>query len=349
MRHARQIPAQRRGGESTSSAWPSIVATTCSLSGAAAGLTTLALWNDPYHLRVGIGVAAAGAVYSSVVSMGRWRQKATRREELAEAREDVVAEMRFEIGRREGQIATLKLKVREAEETVVLFEQRAISEKARADSHETARMRAEHDLAVLTAWVHQTQAAADLTRSAVQSFQRVQSFEPAAPVANGYSYDERGSYGERDAYSASSRYDLSPAAAVPVAPVELVEEHAAPTTFEFVPGASVAPIYRPLRSAVLSQRTEVGFDVASDVNSAAQDPYLVPGVTMPRQRAEGGAEFVSAAASPSRPIAPERLYRPYLSSSDATPVAEVPDAVDLTAFDDTTQFSAVEHRRSGTA
>jgi hypothetical protein len=338
MRHAREIPTQRRGGDSTGSAWPSIVATTTSLTGAAAGLATLAVWQDTFHLRIGVGMAAAGAVYSSVAMLGRWRDKTSRREALAEARADSVAEMRFEIGRREGQIATLKLRVREAEETVVLFEQRALAEQARADAADSARIRVEHDLAVLSAWVHQTRAAAELTRSAVQSFQTVQPFEPAATASSAYATGNSAYATASTASTASAtqssalqyaEYDLAPAAAVPMVPAndQTVRTH------------------RPLRSAVLAERASVGFDVASDISSAPEDPYLVPGVAMPRHR----AEHERTAGSPSRPIAPERLYRPYLSSSDGS-VEVAPGAVDLTAFDDTAQFSAVDHgkgRKSG--
>src|SRR5260370_24264323 len=133
MRHSRQTAAQRRGGESTGSTWPSIVATTCSLSGAAAGVATLLLWSDTFHLRLGVGMAAAGAVYSSIAMLGRWREKTSRREDLAEARLDAAEELRFEIGRREGQISGLKMRVRQAEETVLLFEERVKAARARPD------------------------------------------------------------------------------------------------------------------------------------------------------------------------------------------------------------------------
>src|SRR5882672_9785487 len=160
MRHARQLPAQRRGGDTAGSAWPSIVATTTSLSGAAAGIVTLIVWNDAFHLRLGVGVAAAGAAFSSLAMLGVRRERATRRELMTEAREDHTAELRFETGRRDTLISGLKQQVLEAEETVVLFELRILEEHARAEAAETVREQVEHDLAVLTAWVHQTRAAA---------------------------------------------------------------------------------------------------------------------------------------------------------------------------------------------
>jgi hypothetical protein len=355
MRHARQPIAQRRGGDTTGSAWPSIVATTTSLSGAAAGIASLLLWNDTFHLRLGVGMAAAGAVFSSLSMLGVRRDRSTRRELMAEAREDHAAELRFEVTRRDTLISALKMKALEAEEMVTLVELRLAEEQARTEASEEAREQAEHDLAVLTAWVHQANAAAELTRSAVQSFQTVQPFEPAQAggqgydpqpyatyaaepqvrAANGFHFEERfgepvyatsnnyrsNSHGSSDGYlsdveSAAFEVNLEPAAAVPVSPIMAAAQEQAP---------------RPLRSAVLSVRGEVGFDVASDVHNTDADPYLVPGVAMPRQR-EGDY--------PARPVAPERLYRPYLGSEGT---------VDLTMYDETQQLNAVDGRRTGTA
>jgi hypothetical protein len=383
MRHARQPLAQRRGGDTAGSAWPSIVATTTSLSGAAAGIASLLLWNDPFHLRLGVGMAAAGAVFSSFAMLGVRRDRLSRRELLAEAREDHSAELRFEVTRRDTLISALKQKVLEAEEIVVLFEQRIGEEQARFEASETAREQAEHDLAVLTAWVHQANAAAELTRSAVQSFQTVQPFEPAqayepAPAAvqvyepvaqavqpanhdflprhaepaaaqyfptqtpdvNGYLTDE-----ESAAWESNTGYevDLTPAAAVPLSPILAAAREQSPAVQysqqqvdqqqpgEPRPIADTNGKPRPLRTAVLAVRDEIGFDVAPDVHSAAADPYLVPGITMPRQR-EGDY--------PTRPVAPERLYRPYLGSEGT---------VDLPMYDETQQINAVDGRRTGTA
>jgi len=186
MRHARQLQAQRRGGDIAGPAWPSIVATTTSLTGAAAGIATMLAWDDSFHLRLGVGMAAAGAVFSSLAVLAARRDRTTRRELVSGMREDHAAELRYELGRREQQISQLKTDVLAAEEIVVLFEQRVATEQARAEESEAARMRAEHDLAVLSAWVQQTTAAAELTRSAVQSFAQVQPFEPGhtfEPVA----------------------------------------------------------------------------------------------------------------------------------------------------------------------
>ena len=344
MRHARQIPAQRRGGESTGSAWPSIVATTCSLSGAAAGITSLFLWTDTFHLRLGLGMAAAGAVYSSLAMVGRWRDKTTRRQVIAEVRQDAVAEMRFEIARREGQIAGIRLRMREAEETVVLFEQRAVAERARADASEFARIKAEHDLAVLSAWVHRASAVAELTRAAVQSSQIVQAFEPAEPEYASTSASLQARVQGQARVNAQARVHAQAQARVQPQPQPQLQ-----------PQPQNQPP-RVLRTAVLTERLKSGFDVASDIDSAPHDPYLVPGVIMPRSRRGDLSASSTAAASPSRPISPERLYRPYLTTEKAEYTGytdEKADAffgtVDLTAHDDTTQLTVVEDRRSGTA
>jgi hypothetical protein len=63
----------------------------------------------------------------------------------------------------------------------------------------------------------------------------------------------------------------------------------------------------------------------------------VPGVTLPTQRDAAAMRAIA----PSRPIAPERLYRPYLGSPNA--------AVDLTMYDETQQMGVVQDRRTGTA
>ena len=213
MRHARQLQAQRRGGDIAGPAWPSIAATTTSLTGAAAGIVTMFVWDDPLHLRLGVGMAAAGAVFSSLAVLAVRRERTTRRELVAGLREDHAAELRYETGRRDKQISELKTEVLAAEELVVLFEQRVGAEQSRADASESARVRAEHDLAVLSAWVQQTTAAAELTRSAVQSFAQVQPFEPGQtfePVAvhearytGGYqsSYDALNGHTAHDGYS----------------------------------------------------------------------------------------------------------------------------------------------------
>lgn len=380
MRHARQLKAQRRGGDIAGPAWPSIVATSTSLTGAAAGIATTLAWSDTFHLRLGVGMAAAGAVFSSVAMLYARRDRHTRRELVAAMREDHAAELRYETVRRDKQIADLKTDALAAEETVVLFEERAKEEQARADASESARVRAEHDLAVLSAWVQQTTAAAELTRSAVQSFAQVQPFEPAqqfepvsvhdhafasynaartpayelaydpayaaqpvydavpvyeaAPVyeaeyADYPSYAEYADYPDYTDYGTAAvgaEIDLRPAAAVPVVPAE----------------KALVETPRPLRSAVLAVRDEVGFDVANEVAGPGQDPYTVPGVVMPRQRADG----VPAALPPARPVPPERLYRPYLSAEQVTTSNNVP--VDLTMYDETQQMARIEHRETGT-
>jgi hypothetical protein len=393
MRHARQLQAQRRGGDIAGPAWPSIVATTTSLTGAAAGIATTLAWSDTFHLRLGVGMAAAGAVFSSVAMFAARRDRATRRELVATMREDHSAELRYETTRRDKQIADLKTDALAAEETVVLFEERAKEEQLRADASESARVRAEHDLAVLSAWVQQTTAAAELTRSAVQSFAQVQPFEPAQqfePVSvhdhafASYQAARTGAYeleynpgyaAQHAAYDAVPAYeteyagyadytdytefmdygtghsigtaaaigsapgteiDLRPAAAVPVRMRE-------PQLPAEVP-AQLPPIEaRPLRSAVLAVRGEVGFDVAAEVDGPGQDPYMVPGVVMPRQREDGRP----AALPPARPVPPERLYRPYLGADQGTTSNAAP--VDLTMYDETQQMAKIEDRRTGTA
>jgi|GEM_PF-3204544 hypothetical protein len=383
MRHARQLQAQRRGGDIAGPAWPSIVATTTSLTGAAAGIATTLVWSDPLHLRLGVGMAAAGAVFSSVAMFAARRDRATRRELVSTMREDHAAELRYETTRRDKQISDLKTEALAAEETVVLFEERAKEEQLRADASEAARVRAEHDLAVLSAWVQQTTAAAELTRSAVQSITQVQPFEPAhqfEPVSvhdhafasyqaartGGYElgYDpayapepgyemvpaygaEYGVYADYTEYAEYAEYteyvdygttpagaeiDLRPAAAVPVRAQE-------PQLPAELPSAEP----RPLRSAVLAVRGEVGFDVAEEVAGPARDPYTVPGVVMPRQRSDGQAP----ALPPARPVPPERLYRPYLSADQGTTSNAAP--VDLTMYDETQQMARIEHRETGTA
>ena len=222
MRHARQLQAQRRGGEIAGPAWPSIVATTTSLSGAAAGIASLLIWDDTFHLRLGVGMATAGAVFSSIAVLIARRDRTTRRELVSGMRDDLAAEFRYETGRRDQRISQLKTDVLAAEEIVVLFEHRVAAEQARADASEAARVRAEHDLAVLSAWVQQTTAAAELTRSAVQSFAQVQPFEPGhtfEPVAvhdaryNGHNTASASSYqgayealNGRDAYTGYDGY-----------------------------------------------------------------------------------------------------------------------------------------------
>lgn len=400
MRHARQLQAQRRGGDIAGPAWPSIVATSTSLTGAAAGIATTFAWSDPFHLRLGVGMAATGALFSCVAMVYARRDRATRRELVAAMREDHAAELRYETGRRDKQIADLKTEALAAEETVVLFEERAKEEQARAEAFQAAQERAEHDLAVLSAWVRQTTAAAELTRSAVQSFAQVQPFEPAqqfepvsvhdhafasygaardqpyelaydpayaaaAPVyeaqhAQRSLYDALPAYGAYEAYetgygsySTGAEIDLRPAAAVPVPPAEapvpvsasasVASEAPASGSSETEPSPEpVAEAPRLLRSAVLAVRDEVGFDVAGEVAGPGQDPYTVPGVVMPRQRQEGQ----SAPLSQARPVAPERLYRPYLTADQGSTVTAAP--VDLTMYDETQQMARIEHRETGT-
>ncbi|MEZ0108792.1 hypothetical protein ABH920_002793 [Catenulispora sp. EB89] len=389
MRHARQLQAQRRGGDIAGPAWPSIVATTTSLTGAAAGIATTLAWSDPFHLRLGVGMAAAGGLFSSVAMFAARRDRATRRELVAAMREDHAAELRYETSRRDKQITDLKTDALAAEETVVLFEERAREEQLRADASEAARVRAEHDLAVLSAWVQQTTAAAELTRSAVQSFAQVQPFEPAQqfePVSvhdhafasyqaartgayeleynPGYAaqhaaYDavpvyetEYAGYADYTDYTEFMDYgtgngvavdttpgteiDLRPAAAVPVR----VQEPQLPAE---IPAQQLPAEARPLRSAVLAVRGEVGFDVAAEVDGPGQDPYTVPGVVMPRQREDGRP----AALPSARPVPPERLYRPYLAADQGTTSNAAP--VDLTMYDETQQMAKIEHRQTGTA
>jgi hypothetical protein len=161
--------------------------------------------------------------------------------------------------------------------------------------------------------VQQSTAAAQLTQSAVQSFQTVQPFEPV------HEYASFGATASSDyAYSGSSYDSLQP---VPAA------SYTAPAHQHAAPAPTRAP--RPLRTAELTVREEVGFDVAHNVHSAPQEPYLVPGVLPPSKR---NRELT--AASPSRPIAPERLYRPYLQSGGR-------HAIDLTMHDETAQLSKV--------
>ncbi|MEY9933660.1 hypothetical protein ABH926_008320 [Catenulispora sp. GP43] len=371
MRHARQLQAQRRGGDIAGPAWPSIVATTTSLTGAAAGIATTLAWSDPFHLRLGVGMAAAGAVFSSVAMVAARRDRSTRRELVAAMREDLAAELKYETSRRDKQIADLKTDALAAEETVVLFEERAKEEQLRADASEAARVRAEHDLAVLSAWVQQTTAAAELTRSAVQSFAQVQPFEPAhqfepvsvhdhafagyqaarsgvyeleydAAYQAGYAaYANTAEYAEYTEYdygttAAGTEIDLRPAAAVPV---RALEPQPQPQPQPELPAAEP----RPLRSAVLAVRDEVGFDVAGEVSGPGHDPYTVPGVVMPRQRQDGRPTALPSA----RPVPPERLYRPYLAADQGTTSNAAP--VDLTMYDETQQMAKIEHRETGTA
>ncbi|NUR62423.1 MAG: hypothetical protein HOV87_27760 [Catenulispora sp.] len=236
MRHARQLQAQRRGGDIAGPAWPSIAATTTSLTGAAAGIATMLVWDDPLHLRLGVGMAAAGAVFSSLAVLAVRRDRTTRRELVAGMREDHAAELRYETGRREKQISELKTEVLAAEELVVLFEQRVCAEQARADASESARVRAEHDLAVLSAWVQQTTAAAELTRSAVQSFAQVQPFEPGhtfEPVAvheARYNGGYQSSYEAINGHAAYGGYSGYGAVEVYEEPPVYAEEVAAPET-----------------------------------------------------------------------------------------------------------------------
>src|SRR3989442_8641620 len=122
MRHARRLQAQRRGGDIAGPAWPSIVATTTSLSGATAGIASMLLWDDSFHLRLGVGMAAAGAVFSSLAMLAVRRDRATRRELVAGMREDHAVELRYELGPRDKQIAELKTEILASEELVVLFE-----------------------------------------------------------------------------------------------------------------------------------------------------------------------------------------------------------------------------------
>ncbi|MEY9907854.1 hypothetical protein ABIA35_004086 [Catenulispora sp. MAP12-49] len=382
MRHARQLQAQRRGGDIAGPAWPSIVATTTSLTGAAAGIATTLAWSDPFHLRLGVGMAAAGAVFSSVAMVAARRDRSTRRELVAAMREDHAAELKYETSRRDKQISDLKTDALAAEETVVLFEERAKEEQLRADASEAARVRAEHDLAVLSAWVQQTTAAAELTRSAVQSFVQVQPFEPAhqfEPVSvhdhafasyqaarsgtyeleydpayhAGYvayansQYNQYAGYAEYTGYdhgttAAGAEIDLRPAAAVPVRAVEPQPQPQLQSQ-PHLPAELPAAEPRPLRSAVLAVRDEVGFDVAGEVSGPVHDPYTVPGVVMPRQRQDGRAQ----ALPPARPVAPERLYRPYLAADQGTTSNAAP--VDLTMYDETQQMAKIEHRETGTA
>jgi hypothetical protein len=362
------------------------------LTGAAAGIATTLVWSDPLHLRLGVGMAAAGALFSSVAMLAARRDRATRRELVATMREDHAAELRYENMRRDKQISDLKTEALAAEETVILFEERAKGEQLRADASEAARVRAEHDLAVLSAWVQQTTAAAELTRSAVQSIAQVQPFEPAQqfePVSvhdhaiasyqathagayelgydpayapePGYEmapaygadygvyadYPEYAEYADYTEYGGYTEYadygtpatgaeiDLRPAAAVPV----WAQEPRQPQQPAELPPAGP----RLLRSAVLAVRDEVGFDVAQEVAGPARDPYLVPGVVMPRQRAEG----VLPALPSARPVPPERLYRPYLAAGQGTTSNAAP--VDLTMYDETQQMARIEHRETGTA
>ena len=374
MRHARQLQAQRRGGDIAGPAWPSIVATTTSLTGAAAGIATTLAWSDPFHLRLGVGMAAAGAVFSSLAVLAARRDRATRRELVATMREDHVAELKYEISRRDKQIADLKTDALAAEETVVLFEERAKEEQLRADASEAARVRAEHDLAVLSAWVQQTTAAAELTRSAVQSFAQVQPFEPAQqfePVSvhdhafASYHAARTPSYelSYDSSYTAQPVYDAVPAYQVEYADyaeyAEFTDYSATPSTgaeidlrpaaavpvraFEVQPPAALpAAEPLPLRSAVLAVRDEVGFDVAAEVAGPGQDPYTVPGVVMPRQRENG----LPPALPPARPVPPERLYRPYLRADEGTTSNAGP--VDLTMYDETQQMARIEQRETGT-
>ena len=357
MRHARQLP-ERRGGDTGGSAWPSIVATTTSLGGAAAGIATLLLWDDTFHLRLGTGLAAAGALFSTVSVLFLRRDQQSRREMMAGAREDHVQELKFEIGRREHRITALRAQVMEAEETVLLFEQRVQAELARAEASDAARARAEHDLAVLSAWIEQARAAAELSQSSARSAPgpqavpaRAARYELAAapgPHHNEPAYAGEGAYAEltyvaqpgraaqpgaRSVTQAAPRrpVDLTPAAAVPVSPImaAAVEE-----LNRVTPDKKKAS--RPLRPAVLKVREDVGFDVADDVHSAVPVPYVVPGVTLPTQRDAAALRAIA----PSRPIAPERLYRPYLGSPNG--------AVDLTMYDETQQMGAVQDRRTGT-
>lgn len=390
MRHARQLQAQRRGGDIAGPAWPSIVATTTSLTGAAAGIATTLLWSDPLHLRLGVGMAAAGAIFSSLAMLAARRDRATRRELVATIREDHAAELRYETTRRDKQISDLKTEALAAEETVVLFEERAKEEQLRADASEAARVRAEHDLAVLSAWVQQTTAAAELTRSAVQSIAQVQPFEPAQqfePVSvhdhafASYQAARTGAYelGYDPAYAQEPGYEMAPAYGADYGVYADYTEYAeyaeyteftdygttatattAATTgaeIDLRPAAAV-PVWaqqplqqlaelpsaepRLLRSAVLAVRDEVGFDVAEEVAGPARDPYTVPGVVMPRQRADG----LPPALPSARPVPPERLYRPYLSADQGTTSNAAP--VDLTMYDETQQMARIEHRETGT-
>ncbi|WP_194897322.1 hypothetical protein [Catenulispora pinisilvae] len=394
MRHARQLQAQRRGGDIAGPAWPSIVATSASLTGAAAGIATTLVWSDSLHLRLGVGMAAAGAVFSSLSVLAARRDRTSRRELVATMREDHAAELRYETARRDKQIADLKTDALAAEETVVLFEERAKGEQVRADASEAARVRAEHDLAVLSAWVQQTTAAAELTRSAVQSFAQVQPFEPdrqfepvsvhdhtfasytaarTAPYELEYdpAYAARHGYdpqtvqdpaaayeADYGSYGVGAEIDLRPAAAVPVrmqdAPVPLTPvaeaahpEAAHPENAQAAQGTRAeaelfARAPRPLRSAVLAVRDEVGFDVAGEVAGPGQDPDTGPGVVVPRQREDG----LPPALPQGRPVAPERLYRPYLGADQGTTSNAAP--VDLTMYDETQQMAKIEHRETGT-
>ncbi|ACU77241.1 hypothetical protein Caci_8418 [Catenulispora acidiphila DSM 44928] len=385
MRHARQLQAQRRGGDIAGPAWPSIVATTTSLTGAAAGIATTLVWSDPLHLRLGVGMAAAGAVFSSVAMFAARRDRSTRRELVATLREDHAAELRYETTRRDKQISDLKTDALAAEETVVLFEERAKEEQLRADASEAARVRAEHDLAVLSAWVQQTTAAAELTRSAVQSFAQVQPFEPAQqfePVSvhdhafASYQAARTGAYElEYDpAYAAQPVYDAVPAYETEYAAytdyvdyAEFTDQGYGATTYATTPAgaeidlrpAAAVPVRapepqlsaalpaaepRPLRSAVLAVRDEVGFDVAGEVAGPGRDPYTVPGVVMPRQRADGLPPSLPQA----RPVPPERLYRPYLATDQGTASTSNAAPVDLTMYDETQQMARIEHRETGT-
>lgn len=345
MRHARQL-TERRGGDTGGPAWPSIVATASSLGGAAAGVATLLVWDDTFHLRIGVGLAAAGALVSTVTVLLARRDRQSRREVLAGAREDHVQELKFEIGRREHRITALKAQVMEAEETVLLFEQRVQAELARAEASDAARMRAEHDLAVLSAWIEQARAAAESALPAGRSYEPVPAREPRFELAAGSSHrTAEPAYAAGNTYSADLTYvahpgrtavaahpvDLTPAASVPVSPIlaAAVEE-----LHRVVPDAR-SP--RPLRPAVLQVREAVGFDVADDVHSAVPVPYVVPGVTLPSQRDAASMRAIA----PSRPIAPERLYRPYLGSKNGS--------VDLTMYDETQQMGVVHDRRTGTA
>jgi hypothetical protein len=306
------------------------------------------VWDDAFHLRIGVGLAAAGALVSTVTVLLSRRDRQSRREVLAGAREDHVQELKFEIGRREHRITALKAQVMEAEETVLLFEQRIQAELARAEASDAARVRAEHDLAVLSAWIEQARAAAELSRPAARPYEQVGAREPRYELAAGTSQrTAEPAYAVDNAYSAELTYvahpgrttggtypvDLTPAASVPVSPIlaAAVEE------LHRVAPDSATQRSRPLRPAVLQVREAVGFDVADDVHSAVPVPYVVPGVTLPNQRDTAAMRAIA----PSRPIAPERLYRPYLGAQGAS--------VDLTMYDETQQMGVVQDRRTGTA
>jgi hypothetical protein len=160
----------------------------------------------------------------------------------------------------------------------------------------------------------------------------------AAPVyqAEYATYVDYADYTEFVDYSSATpavgaEIDLRPAAAVPVRTQE-----------PQIPAELPAAEPRPLRSAVLAVRDEVGFDVAAEVARPVRDPYTVPGVVMPRQRPDG----LPPALPPARPVAPERLYRPYMGGDQGTTVNAAP--VDLTMYDETQQMAKIEHRETGT-